>query len=1148
MSLPNSRNNWKMNNLSLFSTKPSESGFRLYTYEVLNWGTFDQNIWSIHPEGETSLLTGANASGKTTLVDGLLTLLVPEKRMRYYNQTAGSKGERTEDSYVVGEYGETENSDTNTREVKKLRENKSKAQSVLLAVFKNESQFVTLVQTRWFSGSELKRSFIVAHKKLSIRDDFMPFDNTGEWKKRLKTRFPKKGTRELIHFTDSPGEYGRLMRKLFGMRSVKGHTLFSQTIGLKVLGNLDEFVRVQMLEERDAEIEFQKIKTYFKTLNDAHRAIEKAHKQIELLSPIRDKAQNLSVFNVDLIHQENFQETAPLWFAEKRRELILEYNEEQNGLLESLSQNITEYSNQIEELSNRERDLDIQIKSDKVGSQISTLERRNKELNESKQEREDELQTYNQLAEKLDFQPNPQSKELFDEQRKEAAEKKKKTKEVLENNENELDQLKIDKYNLDTEFDGISDQLNVLRSQKNNITGHPARIRNEILDAVGATEQEIPFIGELVKVEENARDWESAIERLLHNFALRLIVPEEYYQDVNRYVKENDLRGRIIYHRFNKKEVTPQIFQQQDDKELIHKLTFKSSIYSEWIKNEISTKFNYLCVEDLESFRLANKAVTKEGLVKSTNRHEKDDRPEIKNRQKYVLGWDNKEKIAVLKEEAHQMDQEIKKLENRLKYLKNHQARIRGEEQDLTQLIAFKSYRKIDWWSIAAQVQENNERIEELEKTNDRVNTLKKQREDILQQIKTKKENQKQLEKDLNTIESNLKIQKQKLSDSEELIDKYDFQDFSENLQAFEEHFMNDLEYAIDSIEKIQGRIQGEINSAIEKLKDNIRKEEGAAESLMRVFKNPDKEISQKYMDWNSDTHRLSDRAEFIDEYVALLDKIEKEELADYKQQFKNYLNEEMITKMSDFQTWLERQEEDIEENIETLNQSLEKINFKSNPPTFVKLHVEKDYAPKVKDFRFRLNEWKPNLVEFERTKDDRILEESFNKIKALLDDLTEDENQRKEVLDVRNWLKFKAVEHHREDPSKIFRSYTGTAKLSGGEGAQLTYTILGSAIAYQFGIHSEGLNTNSFRFICVDEAFSKQDDEKARFLMELCKQLHLQVMVVSPAKAEEVAIVEPYIARVHFVQRKDNRHSVVYDMPIKQLQQHREEYLQSAG
>ena len=148
----------------------------------------------------------------------------------------------------------------------------------------------------------------------------------------------------------------------------------------------------------------------------------------------------------------------------------------------------------------------------------------------------------------------------------------------------------------------------------------------------------------------------------------------------------------------------------------------------------------------------------------------------------------------------------------------------------------------------------------------------------------------------------------------------------------------------------------------------------------------------------------------------------------------------------------------------------------------------------------------------------------------------------------MRNWLKFKAVECHHEEPGKVARSYTGTAKLSGGEGAQLTYTILGSAIAYQFGIHREGLNPDSFRYICVDEAFSKQDDEKARFLMELCKQLHLQLMVVSPAKPEEVAIVEPYIARVHFVQRKDNRNSVVFDMPIKQLQQQKQQYLEPAS
>lgn len=1134
-------------NLSLFSTQPSQSGFRLFAFEVWNWGTFDKDIFSIEPGGETSLLTGANGSGKTTLVDGLLTLLLPERRVRAYNQTAGEKGERTEETYLLGEFGETENADTRTREVKKLRGDKSRAQSVLVAVFQNENQFVTLAQTRWFSGSELKRNFIIAFKKLSIKEDFMPFDSNGEWRKRLKQKYPKQGSKDILLITDSPGEYGRTMRKAFGMRSDKAQTLFNKTIGLKVLGNLDEFVRLQMLEERDSEMEFQKIKTYFKTLNDAHRAIEKAHKQIELLAPVRDQSIRLTGQKADLVHKENFRQIAPLWFAKQQKELIAEYLSEQNNKMALLSQQVLQLTHQVTELTEQERELDIQIKSDKVGSQISTLERKNRDLEDLKNDREDDLKTYNELAERLDFQINPQSIELFGEQLKTAVERKKKVNEVLHQNETEQDKEKINKHDLDKKFNELTDQLNLLRSQKNNITGDPARIRNQILGAIGATEKEIPFIGELIKVREEAREWEPAIERLLHNFALRLIVPEEYYQQVNRYVKGHDLKGRIIYHKFNKKEVASRIFQQQNEKELIHKLDFKTAEYTGWIRNEISSKFNYLCVDDLESFRLADKAITREGLTKNGNRHEKDDRPEVRSRQQYILGWDNKEKIIVLKDEAQQRNQEIKEIETRLRHLKNHETRVRNEEQDLDRFMAFKSYKKIDWWSLSAEIQENKQKIAALEKTNDRVNTLKKQREEILQVIRGKQDLINGLNKEINHIDLQISIQQQKLREAGEEMERYADLELEEKLAVFGAHFMTEMEADIHSIEKIRNKIIGEIQQNIERLKDEIRKTTSTAEGLMRLFRNPDKEIMDKFSDWNSDTHRLSENAEFIEEYVALLEKIEKEELAEYKQQFKQYLNEEMITQMSDFQTWLVRQEEDIEENIETLNKSLEKINFKNNPPTFIKLHVEKDYSPKVKEFRFRLNAWKPNVAEFARTKDDSILENSFGRIKALLDDLTEDENRRKEVLDVRNWLKFKALEHHKEDPAKVFRSYTGTAKLSGGEGAQLTYTILGSAIAYQFGIHSEGLNTNSFRFICVDEAFSKQDDEKAQFLMELCKQLHLQVMVVSPAKAEEVAIVEPYIARVHFVQRKDNRHSVVYDMPIKQLQEHRDQYLQSA-
>ena len=49
---------------------------------------------------------------------------------------------------------------------------------------------------------------------------------------------------------------------------------------------------------------------------------------------------------------------------------------------------------------------------------------------------------------------------------------------------------------------------------------------------------------------------------------------------------------------------------------------------------------------------------------------------------------------------------------------------------------------------------------------------------------------------------------------------------------------------------------------------------------------------------------------------------------------------------------------------------------------------------------------------------------------------------------------------------------------------------------------------------------------------MELCRQLHLQLLVVTPE--DKMHIVEPYISAIHFVKRNNNRNSIVFDMPIR--------------
>jgi len=144
--------------------------------------------------------------------------------------------------------------------------------------------------------------------------------------------------------------------------------------------------------------------------------------------------------------------------------------------------------------------------------------------------------------------------------------------------------------------------------------------------------------------------------------------------------------------------------------------------------------------------------------------------------------------------------------------------------------------------------------------------------------------------------------------------------------------------------------------------------------------------------------------------------------------------------------------------------------------------------------------------------------------------------------MDVRAWFEYKAEEINREN-NNVEKTYSGMGQLSGGEKAQLTYTILGSAIAYQFGLTKEGLQSDSFRFIAIDEAFKAQDETKSNFLMDLCKQLHLQILIVTPN--EKTHIVEPYISFVHYVERNADNTSFLYDMPIEQFLEEKEKYVE---
>lgn len=540
-----------MQQMNLFNTSSEVAGFKLDYLEVWNWGTFDKKVYHMNLHGNNSLLTGANASGKSTLIDALLTLMVPLKRQRFYNQSSGveKKGNRTEESYFFGNYGNQQQEGAASTTTLRLRD--KGARSVLLASFCNvDKRVVTLFQVRYYTGEELKVLFGVARESLTIERDFSEFDLHGDWRKRLTKKYNTNETKRTIEFFDGPVAYGEKMITLFGMRSDKALTLFNQIVGVKVLDDLDSFIRTNMLEELPAEEKYQELKDNFQNLMEAKTNIDKVKEQIAQLEPINTLAKELMAIDTRIAELEQEKSVVAYWFAARTVDLCDKELVCCKSDLRKLEDRLKELKVQKGELEQEQMRLTVAIEKDEVGQQIHEIE---KEINQRvriRDNRKAKAEEYDKLAKLVKMEQSP-NVEVFEINRATAKREKDALQVTIDR------QLMEEKRQAQNRQDEISSNIEermatirYLQQHKNNISGRVAEIRDEILEAVGATTEEIPFIGELICVKDDERDWEYSIERILHNFALRLVVPEKYYKQVNEYVNGHNLRGRIVYQRY----------------------------------------------------------------------------------------------------------------------------------------------------------------------------------------------------------------------------------------------------------------------------------------------------------------------------------------------------------------------------------------------------------------------------------------------------------------------------------------------------------------------------------------------------------------------------------------------------------------------
>ncbi|MFC6674291.1 ATP-binding protein [Marinobacterium aestuariivivens] len=640
---------------------------------------------------------------------------------------------------------------------------------------------------------------------------------------------------------------------------------------------------------------------------------------------------------------------------------------------------------------------------------------------------------------------------------------------------------------LKDEGNRLGEELASLKARKTSIPSQVLAIRQRICDALELDETALPFAGELIQVREEEMEWEGAIERVLHNFGLSLLVPEALYAQVAGFVDQTHLRGRLVY--FRVPEQVNQPHSQPAPDHLFRKVELKTdSEFYPWLEKELLERFDYSCCERLEEFRRLPKAITRNGQIKSgKGRHEKDDRHNINDRTRYILGWSNAGKIEALEARLEGLRQRMLNLAERIDNLQKQHKALDAGRSDRQELERIERFADLDWPSVAHAIDGKHHEKRQLEQSSEQLQLLRGRLAELEQRLKELGERKDLKIREQGQVENSLESDKQLLDNARASFEALE--------TAEREHWFGQIE-ALRSSATAAGVFSAERPSIQgcdqrrqemtrwlrdNKLKSAIDKEARRRDTLidrMRTFKDA----------YAQDTEELDVSLAAAHEYQAILERLRDDDLPRHQQRFQRMLRENTINEMALLNGELEREREAIVDKIERINHSLSALDY--NEGTYIRLEQEFNPDPDIRGFRESLRNCLGDTLG--GSADQVYSEQKFQMVKALIDRFkgreglsAEDQRWTRKVTDVRNWYLFSASERWQEDQTEKER-YSDSSGKSGGQKEKLAYTILASALAYQFGLEWGETRSRSFRFVMIDEAFGRGSDESARYALEL--------------------------------------------------------------
>jgi uncharacterized protein YPO0396 len=1079
-----------------------ELAFVLTQLDVYNWGPF-AGRHTARFDLEGTAIIGPTGSGKTTLVDALMTLITANPR---YNlaSTGGLQSDRELVSYIRGVSGAGNKSGDNEHIARP-----GKTVSGISARFSNGEQQLTIGAIFSLDGTssaltDVKRWWIFSQLPQDGLEQWLTVHHEGGGRALKQLG---RETAGLQVYDTSKSAYLAQVRRFFDVGE-NAFSLLNRAAGLKQIDSIDEIFRELVLEDTPAFDRASEVARQFDDLAAIHAELELARTQQESLRPVEATWNERQQIVQALRMYQDLRVALPVWYATHAHRLW-------TARMTQLDEGITECEVRAQELaedtrvaaSHAENLRDIYLQAG--GSNLEQLRELIEKQNRFVAERSRYAEQYQRLTRRLGFDETLTLDSLLANQHHARQKHQEQTETQKRLTKSAFDAGAADQQRR-AEHQALQQELQEIRSRPgSNIPSADHQFRSALADHLALREEDLPYVAELIEVKPEEAAWRGAIERAIGGHRLRILVPEESMQRALRWVNDRDNRLHV---RLQEARVSTNPAPWFADSYL-HKLNFKRHPSLNALKALLSAQDRH-CVDSPEALHTTPFGMTRQGTMSGKHGQfdKQDQRPLDRD---WMTGFDNNARLNELAQRLVLADTALGDSQRKYEAAQTEAERAR-QVLSLLETLMQTEFATIDLPGAQRELQALEERLATLNapgSDTDKARARWQEAHNRLQELRSKETDLAANKTRLETVRNHARNEQEKA-----------FRRLGEGLNetqrtVADQHLTAPSAAELSDLDEIERQAAAETQEKVASAEKQLAETEQA---LVRAM-----EKAQKV-----DTGALSEvgtAMRDVEQYLERLRRLTEEALPQKLQRFLDYLNQSSDQGVTQLLSWIDNQVSMIEERLEDLNATLRRVDFQ--PERYLRLQPVRVTHDSLRELQQAQRHLRSAML-----KDDQG-ESHFKALRHVVELLRDASDRRTTVgaralLDPRYRLHFE-VSVIARDTGAIIEVRTGSQGGSGGEKEIIASYVLTASLSYAL---AGGGTRPLFGTVVLDEAFSKSSHAVASRIITALTEFGLHPLFVTPNK--ELRLLRDHTRSAILVHRK-GRQATLTSLSWEELEEH---------